>query len=396
MNMRRFALSVLIVFALLFAAVILWRISSIVFLFVASLAIAATTRAPIEGLMARRIPRGIAVLVVYLTILVVFGALGFFLYQSLGRELGNITEDLSVIYRNLAVRWGGDLAEDLPVLSARLPTPEQLGQLLATNELTELAQRLVGVTAGLSNFLTYAGIAFVVSIYWIADRLRFERLLLSLLPPTNRTRARAIWRRLEAGVGQYLRSELAQGAIAGLLLWPVFSLLDLRYPVFWALVGALTWLVPLVGALLFLIPLWLISWVQNGPLVAAGALTYSIGVFIFLELVIERRMYASEGRNNILVLLVMLAMTDAFGLLGLLLAPPVAMAIHIFMTQLVTPGMVLGEDAETLAPTVESLEERLEEVRTVVTQLGTGSAPRLANMTERMGELLRRAKEVQG
>ncbi len=58
----------------------------------------------------------------------------------------------------------------------------------------------------------------------------------------------------------------------------------------------------------------------------------------------------------------MLAMCDAFGLVGLLLAPPIAMAIHIFLTQLVTPAD--GRDpAEALAPTVDELESRLDEVR---------------------------------
>lgn len=194
-------------------------------------------------------------------------------------------------------------------------------------------------------------------------------------------------------MGAYIRSEAAQGLMAAVLLAPVFAALGLRYPVFWALVGALTWFIPLVGALIFLIPLWLVTWVQNGALVATGALAYSIAVFAFLELVVERRMYAPEGRNNILVLLVMLAMADAFGLVGLLLAPPVAMAIHIFLTQLVTP-VIASTEPQSLSPTVEALEERLEEVRTVVAQLEAGSAPRLANMTERMGELLRQAKEV--
>lgn len=393
MNMRRFAISVAIVLSLLFAAVILWRIHEIVLLFIASLAIAAAARGPIEAMMARGLPRGVAVAIVYLTILVIAGALGFFFYQALGRELGTITEDLSAVYRNLAVRWGGNFAKDLPALSARLPTPEQIGQLLAGDELPGVIQGLMGVTSGISNFFTYAGIAFVVSIYWIADRLRFERLLLSLLPATRRTRARTVWQRLEAGVGAYIRSEVMQGLMAVVLLAPAFALMGLRYPVLWALVGALTWFIPLVGALMFLIPLWLITWVQNGPLIATGALAYSVAVFAFLELVIERRMYAPEGRNNILVLLVMLAMLDALGLVGLLLAPPVAMAIHIFMTQLVTPVMTANEP-ETLAPGMEALEARLEEVRGVVDQLEAGSAPRLANMTERMRELLRQAREA--
>jgi hypothetical protein len=51
-------------------------------------------------------------------------------------------------------------------------------------------------------------------------------------------------------------------------------------------------------------------------------------------------------------------------------------------------------EPETLAPTIEGLEGRLEEVRSVVSQLEAGSAPRLANMTERMAELLQQARDA--
>jgi putative permease len=389
---RRFAISVVLVFAILLLAVILWRISSIVFLFIASLAIAAATRAPIEKLMDYRVPRALAVFAVYGCLLLVLGAIGYFLFQSFGRELGNISEDLSNIYRTLAIRWGGGILQNSPALAARLPTPEQLGQMLAAGKFTGMLGQIAGFTTGLADFLTHAGIALVVSIYWISDRLRFERLLLSLLPPTYRTRARAIWRTLEEGVGAYLRSEFVQGLLAGILLAPAFSLLGLRYPIFWALVGALLWFIPLIGALIFLVPLWLITWVQNGPLVATAAVAYSIFVFTFLELVVERRLVTPEGRSNILVLLVMLAMGEAAGLVGLLLAPPVAMAIHIMLTQLITPAMATPEPQKD-APTVEQLQTRLEEVRSLVGGLEPGSAPRLANMTNRLGELLQQAGE---
>lgn len=393
--MKRFALAVLIVFGLLTAAVVLWRIADIVLLFFASLAIAAATRAPIEGLAARRLPKALGVLLVYGFVLVLLGGLAFAFYQALGKELGNITEDVSNIYRTLVVRWGGQVAANLPALSARLPTPEEMGQMLAGGDLPGTMQRLAGATSGLTNFLTYASIAMVVSIYWISDRLRFERLLLSLLPAAHRPRARAMWRTLEEGVGAYLRSEVVQGLLAALLLAPAFALMGLRYPIFWALVGALTWFIPLVGALIFLIPLWLITWVQNGGPIATLAVAYSIGVFAFLELVVEKRMYAPETRSNILVLVVMLAMFDAFGLAGLLLSPPVAMAVYIFLTQLISPTMTATQQ-EVLSPTVGALETRLGEVRDVVKNMEAGSAPRLANMTERMSQLLAQAREVDG
>lgn len=391
--MRRFALSVVLVFAIVLLAVILWRISDIVFLFLASLAIAAATRAPMDGLMDRGIPRALAMLAVYGFLLVTVVALGYFLFQALGRELGGISEDLTMIYQTLAYRWGGGVLQNSPALAARLPTPEQLGRMLAGQEFSGMIGQLAGFTTSVADFLTHAGIALVVSIYWISDRQHFERLLLSLVPATQRTRAREMWRRLEGGVGAYLRSELIQGVLAAVLLAPAFALMGLRYPVFWALLGAITWFIPIVGALIFLVPLWIITWVQNGAPLATGAVVYSIIVFAFLELVVERRLVRPEGRSNIVVLLVMLAMFEAFGMVGLLLAPPLGMAVYILLTQLLTPVLRVQE-TKTLAPTVSQLEERLDAVRALVGDLEPESAPRLESMTERMSELLQRTREV--
>lgn len=285
------------------------------------------------------------------------------------------------------------MVQNLPALTARLPTPEEFGQLLANEDLRELLPQVAGVTGGVVSFLTNASVALILSIYWIADRLRFERLLLSLLPVSQRARARAIWHELENGVGAYLRSELVQGILAALLLAPVFTLMGLKYPVFWALTGALTWFIPLVGALLFLIPLWLIVFVQNGVWIATLAVVYSLAVLWFLEFIVERKLYKPEGRSNVLVLLVMLIMTEAFGLIGLLLSPPLAMAIYILASQLLEHAATAGRVAE-LAPEVATLEDRLAQARSTIGELDGGAAPRLSNMSDRLADLLARAKEL--
>ncbi len=322
-------------------------------------------------------------------------ALGYFLYQALGRELGSITEDLSTVYHTIAVRWGGAVVQNLPALTARLPTPEQMGQLLANEELPALLKGVAGMTGGVANFLTYASVALILSIYWISDRQRFERLFLSTLPAWRRARARSLWYELENGVGAYLRSELVQGIVAALLLAPAFSLMGLKYPVFWALAGALTWFIPLVGALLFLIPLWLIVFVQNGVWIATLAVVYSLLILWFLEFIVERRLYTPEGRSNVLVLLVMLMMTDAFGLIGLLLSPPLAMATYILVSQLIEHATTVGR-ADGVVPGVEALEGRLAQVRGTIGELDGGAAPRLANMSDRLADLLVRSREVEG
>jgi len=157
--MRRFALSVFIIFTLVLAAAVVWRLSSIVFLVLASLAIAAAVRGPLVWLTERRVPRGLAVLALYGFILLVFGGVGYLLFQALGRELGSITEDLSTVYRTLAIRWGGAMVQNLPALTARLPAPEQMGQLLADGNWGEMLPRVAGVTGGVVGFLTNASVA---------------------------------------------------------------------------------------------------------------------------------------------------------------------------------------------------------------------------------------------
>lgn len=392
--MKRFALSVFLILTLVLAAVVAWRLSNIVFLVLASLAIAAAARGPLEWLLDRRIPRGLALLAVYGSILLLVVIFGYLLYRTLGRELGSVTEDLSHVYRTLAVRWGGAAVQNLPALTARLPTPEQMGQMLASEDLPALLRGVAGMTGGIASFLTQASVALILSIYWISDRKHFERLLLSLLPASRRARARSIWHEMENGVGAYLRSELVQGIVVALLLAPAFSLMGLEYPVFWALVGAVTWFIPLVGALLFLIPLWLIVFVQNGVWIATLAVVFSLAVLWFLEFIVERRLYRPEGRSNVLVLLVMLIMFEAFGLVGLLLSPPLAMAIYILASQLIEHATATGRDAD-LTPGVAALEDRLAQVRGAMGELEGGAAPRLANMSDRLANLLARAREIE-
>ncbi len=134
---------------------------------------------------------------------------------------------------------------------------------------------------GLASTLTNAVLALILSIYWTADRLRFERLALSSVPAHRRSDARDL-ARARRWVG-YLRSELLQGVLLGVLLWPIFRLLGLNWPVFWALAWALSWLVPLVGGFIVIVPLWMVVWAQSGVLTATLAVAAVLIVMALLE-----------------------------------------------------------------------------------------------------------------
>ena len=388
--MKRFALFVALVFAILFGLVLAWRLSNIVLMFVASLVVAATLHAPIECLAARRVPRPLAMLLVYMAVGAGAVGLAAFLFSALGQELVSLSEDLSYIYARLRTQFGV-LAQFGPSVFGWFPTPEQMTTLLTDEPAGELARSLLGAGQNLAGTLSNLALVLILSIYWTADRLRFERLALSLLPVHRRAGARTIWRAIETGLGRYLRSELLQSLLAGALLALFFTLLALHWAVFWALAASLAWLVPLVGGFLVIVPMAVVIWVQSGAPTAVLAVAVTLAVLALLEFVVERRLYTRERGINVLTIMMALVMADAFGLVGLLLAPPVALVVHILLRELASPDAARVARS-ALAADVAALEARLAEVRGLMTAQGDGKNHRLENLADRLDDLLAEAR----
>lgn len=393
--MKRFTLLVAVVFAIGLGLVLAWRLSDIILMFIASLAVAATLRAPIEWLAARRVPRALATALMYLGL--IGGGVGLFilLYETLGDELGALSEELSVIYARMGQLLSGFRGEYGSAFTARFPTPEQLTQLLTDSNVGDMERAVLGAGQSVARTLTDAVLALILSIYWTADRLRFERLALSFVPAHRRGNVRDTWRALEDGLGRYLRSELLQGLLVGVLLWPVFRLLGLNWPVFWALAAALSWLVPLVGGFIVIVPLWLVVWVQSGALIATAAVAAALVVMAMLEFVLERRLFTRERGMSVLTIAIALIMADAFGLLGLLLAPPLAAMIHILLRELANPTAPRSSQP-ALAADIAALQSRLATARSLIVAAEDGSHRRLENIADRLDRLLGEASRGQG
>jgi len=390
---KRFALFIALVFAILFGLVLAWRLADIVLIFVASKVVAATLRAPIEWLVLRRVPRPLAMLLVYLAAGAGAVGLAVFLFNALGDELGTLSEDLSYIYARLRTQFGV-LAQFGPGVAGRFPTPEQMTALLTDARVSETERVLLSAGQNLAGQVGNLVLVLILSVYWTADRLRFERLALSLVPVHRRAAARVTWRAIESGLGRYLRSELLQSVLVGALLAPTFALLGLRWPVFWAMAASLAWLVPLVGGFLVIVPMAVVVWVQSGALTAVAAVAATLIVLTVLEFVVERRLYTRERGINVLTIMTVLIMADAFGLVGLLLAPLLALAVHILLRELANPQEAVA-GKPVLAADVATLSARLADVRTFMSAQSHERDRRLESLADRLDDLLAQAREVE-
>jgi putative permease len=385
--MKRLAGYTALVLLTLLGAALVWEFRGVLLLFVFSLAIAAALRPLVERQVERGWPRGLAILLVYGLGLGFLFVIGWSLGPRLLDELRLMVDNFVLRYDQVYLTWPNGTQFQQAVVGL-LPPPNELYAAIAGPRGEAMAQQLLGVTANLFQTVSQLVVVVFLSLYWSIDQVRFERLWLTLLPADRRARAREIWRAIETGVGAYIRSEIVQGLLAGLLLGLGYRALQLEYPALLALTGALAWLVPWLGVGLALVPVVLVG-LATGPLITVLAVIYTLLVFVLLEFGVEPRLYNRRQYNPLLIVLMVLALGEEFGVAGVLMAPPLAAALQILGGHLLQPASTPA--AQPVENQVAVLEERLASVRQLLSQSGEAPAPQLVNMLDRLEALVEKA-----
>jgi putative permease len=311
---------------------LLWQVSIALVLFLLSLAVAAALRPLINSILARQVPKPVALGVVYF-LLIVF-ILSFLLTAgpAVLNEIQRVGDDFVVNYERAKTDWPAHGTSFQKALAEQLPPSADLFQTLTSEDGLPALQGVFGFAQNFFSFLGQLAIVIVLSLYWSADQLRFERLGLSLLPVEYHPKALHAWRSIESGVGAYLRSETVQSVLAGVALWMIYSGIGIRYPTLLALWGALARLVPWFGVLLAVLPVLFIA-IGNSAL-GLVAIVSTMAVLFLLKEVIEPRVFHRHKYSSLLIVLFVIGLAQPFSFIGVILAPPLAVAVQILFRQL--------------------------------------------------------------
>ena len=385
--MKRLAGYTALVLVTLLGGVLLWEFRGVLLLFAFSLAIAAALRPLVDRQVARGWRRGLSIFLVYVLSLGLAFAIVWSLGPTLLAEVRLLADGFVIQYDRIYLAWPSGTAFQQGVVGL-LPPPNELYTAIAGPSGEAILQSVLGVTANVFQGASQLVIVIFLSLYWAIDQARFERLWLTLLPAEQRARAREIWRAIETGVGSYLRSELIQTLLAGFLLGVGYRLLNLDFPALLAVGSALAWLVPWLGVALALAPVVLLG-LSSGPLPVLLAALYTILVFVLLEFMVEPRLHNRRQYNSLLLVLVALALGVEFGLVGVLLAPPLAAAIQILGGHLLAPSSTPA--VQPVDEQFTALEERLASVQAMVAQSPGETTPQVVSMLTRLEALLKKA-----
>ena len=380
----RFSAAVMIT---LLALLLLWQLRMVVVYVLLALTFAATVRPLFSRLVGRRrLVRGIWI-VAYLALLGGFGFLCFLAAEAAINEIRLLANTISTQDAWRLPAWlEGSAIQRALVL--RLPPPSMFFEAVTGDEGQFVLPAVLGFTQGIGSAVSGLLVILFLGLYWSINQVHFERLWLSLLPAAQRGQARGIWQIVEPEAGAYIRGQVVEGLLTGLLLGLGYWLLGSPFPVLLALTGALASLIPVVGAALavgFVLFVGLLTSVQLSLLMVF----YTLVVFVALGVWVKPRLFDRKWDNPILTVILLVALADAFGLIGIILAPPIAAICQILWSRLVSRRAASGAAAE-----ISDLKERQARIRETITALDGPPLALVSSSMERLAVLIERAEPI--
>jgi predicted PurR-regulated permease PerM len=271
------------------------------------------------------------------------------------------------------------------VLAPRLPSIEPgSGGPAAMADATVEA---LGVSLNVAELIGASVIVLALSVYWTASGSSFERRWLSLLPAGSRGAAAGIWLEIRTGVGEKIRQELTLTVLTVVAADLGFHLIGLDYPTIPAFACGCMRLVPLVGPGLAVIAAFAAG-VSTSLVCGVAAGSFTVALLFVEETLVAPRLAGPQRANPFLVTLTILAIADAFGIVGLLVAPAVATAV-----QILAEG-ILASIGPTVKRAPPDLDERMGKLAKLLGDVAEPPPPELASIIDRLEKLVIEAEDA--
>jgi predicted PurR-regulated permease PerM len=329
LSVRSIARTVITVLVIVGFLYLIWRLRKPVSWIVIAAFIAVALSGPVN-LMSRKLPRGIAILLAYLGLVLIPLGIIAIVVPPLVREATNFAQDVPGYVQDLQ-RFVNDndrlrsLDRQYHIIDRLRERAEELPSHLddAASTLSSVGSSVVGSLFAAFNIL-------ILSIFMVARGRSWVDRAIDFARPEHAPRLRRAVDRIANAVGNYVGGALLQATIAGITTFIVLTILGVPFAAPLAVLTGVFDLIPLVGATVGAILVGIVTAFHDFPvdtiIWAIWAIAYQQVENTLIQPQIQRR--AVEVHAFVVLVSVLFGAT-LFGIMGALLAIPVAASIQI-------------------------------------------------------------------
>ena len=290
-----------------------------------------------DYLLNKKVPKGIAILLVMVGVIVIFIMIITSLVPIIQKQLLDLVSQLPYYYQIIS-----EQVEKFMQTGFFETIQEQFNK-INTDFIQSITERLNGIL----NF-TFSGISSVVGIigdivitimtmpvilyYLLKDGNKVIPFVTRMFPTRSQHKISVMLNEMNQQVSSYIRGQITVAICVGFTYIIGYTLIGLPYGVTIGMIAGLLTIIPYLGSLIGLTPALIIGFVTNPTLALHVFLVFVIEQLIESRVLQPLILGSSLKMHPVTILIILLAAGKMFGLVGLLIAVPVYAVVKVFIT----------------------------------------------------------------
>lgn len=303
-------------FVLVVIAVFLWEIKAILAALFIAFIITSSLHPVVNFLRQNRVPKILAVLISYISVLVILGLLIFPLLPFTISQIQSLIEVLPKLINNASLAFGFNI-DASQVRSFIGSSAESWG-----GNAFSLTGRIFG-----NLFLTLT--VFIVSLYLMIDFEKIEKSVATLFSKTHEEKVITTVRQIQVKLGAWLRGQIVLSLTIGVITYVALYFLGIPYALPLALLAGFLEIIPTLGPILSAIPAVIVALTISPAMALVIVGVYSGIQVAENNLLVPQIMKKAVGLNPVVIILAVLVGGSIMGVIGALLAIPFVSALLI-------------------------------------------------------------------
>jgi predicted PurR-regulated permease PerM len=341
-------------FALVLGVYLVFQIPQIVLIFLLALLFAIVLSGPVNYLAHKGLPRGLGVLVVLGSLVLVLWLLSKAIIPVVQAQTEQFIGDFPAL---LAQTQGftASLESAFGLESETILDPQrplEAGRNFLSGHTT--VSSVVDIGRNIAEVISLSVVAVIVTIYLVVSPVPLVNGFVALFPAGQRERVREVLGKMYHAVQKWVLGQLSAMVIIGVLTAIALSIIGIPYALSIGALSGLLAFLPLIGVLISIIPPVLLALTINPILVVWVILSYIVVHQIEAHVIQPMVMSRAVSLHPVVIVLAILVMGTLFGLVGVLLAVPLVAALGVLVQELWIPRMdQQGIDPHPPSPKVE-------------------------------------------
>ena len=331
-TVRTLVVASVIVLAIVLAFVFLTRIFDLVLLILIAVVFAEGVKPMVEYFEKRRLPQVVAIIVTYVILLAILALLIALLVQPIVAQAQALAGNFPNYQRSIN-DWLSSVEQQF-----HISTNDLSGQVQTA--LSAASQILLTIGGYIATIIVNFVIVLVIGFLWLTSSKKLKGFVVDLFPTEAQELTADVLSEIGFRMGGYLRAVGINMVAVGLATWAVCSLFGLPSPLLLGLFAGITGAIPMIGPFLGIIPPVLLALPGHSP----GFAIFVLVVLLIVQLIdantvvpiVMNRVVALPALAVVLALLIGGALA---GIVGALLAVPVAAAVQVLIVRVAVPAI---------------------------------------------------------